>query len=563
MTASSPPTPWPKVGLSLALGLSVAETGLVFRNLLRGFKAGGVLGHVALAACVYALILGTLDTLAARRGLNPVERLGLCLLTVAAFGWMSNQPLFSLSLVMLAAGLFSLLAQSRAWPLAGILWGLAWWPARPQAEPPRPPMLTPAAQGPNLAVIVLDTLVRDRCATYGYDKPTSPNLDGLARRGVLMERAWSTANWSLPAHASLFSARLPHDHGTNQREGYTLPADTLLAERLRLAGYETAGLSANPFAGLGSGLAQGFTHFEPFWRDFTAGETLFAARVLNGLTGRDRDKGGAAIVSALDDWLSARDPARSFFLFVNLMEAHGPYQEVPLAQRAAFIDAPLRALEAAGEAGHMAQIFGVGVPDPHVPVNDALLDGCTLAADHLLGEVMRRLPENTVIIALSDHGDMMGEQGFYGHNTGLYEPIVNIAWVMAGPGLPVGRRLAAPVSIADVAPTALALLGLPTFEGVFGLDLGPAIRGELDLGGRLVYAEHPSPIYTTSGWRTRRPWHDWSDVLAARSAVTDGVQKRVVHADGRDWAFDLGADPGERRPGDGAASGLPRPEVLE
>ncbi|MEY3212848.1 MAG: Choline-sulfatase, partial [Pseudomonadota bacterium] len=383
MTSSSPPRPWPTVGLSLALGLSVAETGLVFRNLLRGFKAGGVLGHVALAFGVYALILGAVDAVAARQGLAPRARLGLGLLTVAMFGWLSNQPLFSLGLVMLAAGLFSVLAQSRAWPLAGILWGLAWWPARPQAEPPRPPMVTPAARGPNLAVIVLDTLVRDRCSTYGYAKPTSPNLDALARRGVLMERAWSTANWSLPAHASLFSGRLPHDHGTHQREGYTLPADTLLAERLRLAGYETAGLSANPFAGIGSGLAQGFTHFEPFWRDFTAGETLFAARVHNGLTARDRDKGGAAIVGALDQWLVDRDPERSFFLFVNLMEAHGPYQEVPLAQRAAFIDAPLRALEAAGEAGHMAQIFGLDVPESLAPVNDALLDGCTLAADHL------------------------------------------------------------------------------------------------------------------------------------------------------------------------------------
>lgn len=561
MTSSS--TPWPRVGLSLALGLSVAETGLVFRNLLRGFKAGGVLGHVAAAACVYALILGLIDALAARRGLSAGQRLGVGLLTLAAFGWMSNQPLFSLSLVMLAAGLFSLLAQSRAWPLALVLWGLAWWPARPQAEPPRPPLMTPAARGPNLAVIVLDTLVRDRCSAYGYPKPTSPNLDALARRGVRMDRAWSTANWSLPAHASLFSGRLPQDHGTNQREGYTLPADTLLAERLRLAGYETAGLSANPFAGIGSGLAQGFTRFEPFWRDFTAGETLFAARVLNGLTGRDRDKGGAAIVASLDAWLSSRDPERSFFLFVNLMEAHGPYQEVPLAQRRAFIEGTPRSLEAAGEAGHMAQIFGVGVPESLAPVNDALLDGCTLAADHLLGEVIRRLPEDTVILALSDHGDMMGEHGFYGHNTGLYEPIVSIAWVMAGPGVPVGRRLEAPVSIADVAPTALGLLGLPTFEGVFGLDLGPALRGEEDLSGRLVYAEHPSPVYTTSGWRTRRPWRDWSAELAARSAVTDGAQKRVVHSDGRDWAFDLRADPGERAPGDGAASGLPRPRVLE
>jgi arylsulfatase A-like enzyme len=246
-----------------------------------------------------------------------------------------------------------------------------------------------------------------------------------------------------------------------------------------------------------------------------------------------------------------------------LMEAHGPYQEVPLAQRRAFTDRSPRDLEAAGEAGHMAQIFGLGVPEPLAPLNDALLDGCTLAADHLLGEVIRRLPEDTVIIALSDHGDMMGEHGFYGHNTGLYEPIVRIAWVMAGPGLPVGRRLEAPASIADVAPTALALLGLPGLEGVFGLDLGPAIRGEVSLSGRLVYAEHPAPVYTTSGWRTRRPWHDWSDVLAARSAVTDGAQKRVLHSDGRDWVFDLEVDPGERRPADGAASGLPAPRVLE
>ncbi|MCK6515456.1 hypothetical protein L6R46_10440 [Myxococcota bacterium] len=79
---------------------------------------------------------------------------------------------------------------------------------------------------------------------------------------------------------------------------------------------------------------------------------------------------------------------------------------------------------------------------------------------------------------------MRGEQGFYCHNTCLYKPIVNIAWVMAGPGLPVGCRLDAPVFIADVVPTALALLGLPPFAGVFGFNIGLAIRGELKLDGR-------------------------------------------------------------------------------
>ena len=79
---------------------------------------------------------------------------------------------------------------------------------------------------------------------------------------------------------------------------------------------------------------------------------------------------------------------------------------------------------------------------------------------------------------------MMGGQGFYCYNTCLYEPIVNIAWVTAGPGLPVGCRLDAPVFSADVVPTALALLGLPPLAGVFGFDTGPAIRGELKLDGR-------------------------------------------------------------------------------
>ena len=110
----------------------------------------------------------------------------------------------------------------------------------------------------NVILVVLDTVRADRLGLYGYSRNTTPNLDGLARRGVVFDRAFSTAPWTAPSHASLFTGRWPHELSV----GWNRPLDgasPTLAEFLRAQGYATAGFVANTtYCSYETGLARGF-----------------------------------------------------------------------------------------------------------------------------------------------------------------------------------------------------------------------------------------------------------------------------------------------------------------
>ena len=114
----------------------------------------------------------------------------------------------------------------------------------------------------HILLVVLDTLRRDHLSTYGYERPTAPALDELAARAALFERAFSPAQWTLPAHASLFAGRYPSIHQLTQVDGRLGRQHATLAEILQTAGWRTAAFCNNPLlAALDSGLQRGFAHF--------------------------------------------------------------------------------------------------------------------------------------------------------------------------------------------------------------------------------------------------------------------------------------------------------------
>ena len=230
---------------------------------------------------------------------------------------------------------------------------------------------------------MLDTVRKDRTSAYGHDRDTTPNLAELAEDGVRFDRAWSTSCWSLPAHASLFTGQLPTEHGAHYEHLSLDEERPLLAEILAGRGYQTAGFSANPLVAEGVGLARGFGVWEEPWREYTLREALTGWRIWHRFAAPDRDKGGADVVDGVRRWQATRDPARPALLFVNLMEAHAPYQEVSVQWRQAWTAPALSRpeLEAIGERSHMAQVLGTAVPEGDLATTLALQDGAIAAAD--------------------------------------------------------------------------------------------------------------------------------------------------------------------------------------
>jgi arylsulfatase A-like enzyme len=341
--------------------------------------------------------------------------------------------------------------------------------------------LGPAAgDSPNVLVIVIDTLRADHVSSYGYGRPTSPEIDHLAQHGALFENAIAASSWSLPSHASLVTGRPVHEHGWgNVRQipwlgwGHSalngLPA---LGEELQQRGYRTGAFSANRvYFTSNVGLGRGFIHCEDYFD--SVGDALvrtefgreFARRYMNrssksvftrafralGLgswldkdsEGSGDDGGAFGIRKRADEvnretlsWIE-RDTKRPFFAFLNYLDVHYSY---------------------GGPQGY---------PKPswdHGTIIDEY-DAGLKYDDDSMGRLLHRLDElgilkNTIVIVTSDHGESLGDHGLTYHGAALYRELIHVPLIVSYPGhIPDGVRVEQLVSNAAIASTVMDLVG--------------------------------------------------------------------------------------------------------
>jgi arylsulfatase A-like enzyme len=531
------------------------------------FRTGAFWPVLATSLVGYGLSGAALDGLLSALGPAPLRRSpwarGLAILTIVASLVLLAGEARSLPLLCVAAAFAALALGRFAWPIAVIVAAIAFAPSvrSPASEGVQPDVASDAeaaaASGsPSFAVVVLDTLRWDHTSAYGYERDTTPNLRGLAARGVRFERAYSTGHWSLPSHASLFTGLYPAHHGAHGEHMRLDPDHPTLAETLARNGYETANFTANPWISPGTGMSRGFQHNHESWRSFHLDPFLLANRVHAGLFFPDRDKGAESTLNGVRRWLSERNRARPYFLFVNIFEAHAPYQQVPREFRTRFTDPALslRSLEGVGNRMTKATQTGSPVDPEEVDAAHDLLDGAIAAADAALGELLRELGDEPIVVVVSDHGELFGEHTLYGHSNTLYEPLIHIPMVIAGGSLPRGISVAETVSLVDVMPTLLALAGIAAPE-VDGIDLHRILAGERPGTRRSVRAEQ-FHNQIDRGWKHHRPPEVVEVLQARRQAVVSGRLKRVVSATGGDVGYDLNVDPQETQAFSGAETGL-------
>ena len=426
----------------------------------------------------------------------------------------------------------------------------------------RPERTAVAGSGQNVILIVLDTVRADRLGVYGYPRDTSPNLARLATRGVRFERAFSTAPWTAPSHASLFTGRWPHELTI----GWDRPLDSThptLAETLTAAGYASAGFVANTtYCSYETGLDRGFAHYEDY--DVTLRGLLLCSslveRALNfahrhptlaarvgldpGSSAGDR-KDAARINRDFLRWVDSQGrAARPFLAFLNYYDAHHPYLVPDASDDPPFGSKPrtpsdFRLLKTWWERDKQ----GIGVADLDL-ARDAY-DRCIAALDDQLGRLFDELArrgelDRSIVVVTSDHGEHLGERDLFGHGCSVYRPELQVPLLIVAPGnVPGGRVVDRPVSLRDVPATVLDLLGLDA--GRFpGRSLAGAWRGDEDDAPRLVLSEVEGPPEDDPN-RGRSP--------ATRGPMTSAVlgdHHYIRSGDGREELFDLGRDPGDR-----------------
>lgn len=346
---------------------------------------------------------------------------------------------------------------------------------------------------PNVILITIDSLRFDHLGCYGYSRSTSPNMDNLASGGSLFLEAISNGGHTPDAFPSILASALP---AVGNPRAITQPRTTL-AEQLKEVGYQTAAFHSNPFLSRFYGYSQGFDVFSDslgeysLWKGRIWMRTM--ARSPHGLTAKTLAKLGKILRPLLSrvvrrpivtaekitnqgqSWLKGR--REGFFLWLHYMDVHHPYLPAPryLSQ---FRDQPVSRKKMASLYRKMLKDPGQLSPSEVTTLID-LYDADIRYVDANIGSLLASLAgdlANTIVIVTADHGDEFGEHGKFGHQS-LYDGVVRVPLIIAGPGIPGGTLVRQQVSLLDLAPTIGELVGINNVRTFQGKSLLPVIRG--------------------------------------------------------------------------------------
>lgn len=347
----------------------------------------------------------------------------------------------------------------------------------------RPEPQLPAAPGMSVLLISLDTTRADRLGCYGYAAAQTPNIDQLAAEGTLFEQCTTSVPGTLPAHTSLLTGLYPFAHGVRLNGSYRLDESyQTLAEAMRSAGYRTFARVAAMVLNREFGLDQGFEVYQDVRAPVSTRRRTGPAELPAG-----------TISDAAIGWLRAHRSDR-FFLFVHYFDPHHPYEP--------------------------PEPFRASIPDPY--------DGEIAYTDSQVGRLLAALRElereaDTLVVLTADHGEGLGEHREPTHGFYLYDSTLHVPLILRKPGLiPAGQRVAAQVRLVDVAPTILALTGLPPLPGVHGVDLRPLLLDPARDVGLAAYAENLYP-FLRLGYSQLRAWRagGWKFIQAPRPELYD------------------------------------------
>jgi choline-sulfatase len=386
----------------------------------------------------------------------------------------------------------------------------------------------PLAAAPNILLVSVDTLRADRLSSYGYERNTTPVIDGLLARGVRFADARTIEPLTAPALASMLTSLPPHEHGASRNglrmRGKLVSFSKILGRR----GYSTAAFVGNwtlqdRLTGLGE-------HFETY--SSVLNRKRWLGMVKSEATAEDLNE---RAVDWLDTHLEA-ERRKPFLLWVHYVEPHGPYE-----LHSSMLD------QLGIELG--AEVEAADRYDTEVAWVDARIGD-------LLAEVFERVsPQETLVVFVADHGESLGDHGYWGHGRHVYDASLRIPMGLVWEGMIAPAVQPEPALIIDLAPTLLSAAGLQTPDFFQGFDWLPVVTGEsvAPTDRVMLFQAHKGTVLGKEDPRKARQ----KGLLEVARLVEQ--RKELVRAGGgRRQIYDLVDDPAET---DSLASGELSPEL--
>lgn len=381
-----------------------------------------------------------------------------------------------------------------------------------------------------VVLILLDTLRADHLSCYGYSRPTSPNLDALAREGVRFKQVVSCSPWTLPSIAALLAGEYPE-------RVFNTQLSRSLVERFQQMNLSTAAFTEGGYVSRTFGFDRGFRYYK---------EEEGVVQLLNPGKRRDPNpRGGIENTFALaSQWLLQHKDER-FFLFIHTYEPHTPYTNHDFTRG---MDSGVVGPVFSIEFPHILQSRQLVLNDAEVEYVKALYDGDILNSDRYVGKFLSllddlNLRDRTLLVVTSDHGEELNDHyptntGDHGHS--LRDPLLLVPLILYDPlHLYAVREVSAQVRLIDVMPTIADLLGVSIERPIDGISLLSFMDGT-ETEDRVALA----------GQTMRGPLRIGVRSLGFKYIVTVGsgnAQRQLVPAPPPRQLYDLSADPGERQ----------------
>jgi arylsulfatase A-like enzyme len=365
----------------------------------------------------------------------------------------------------------------------------------------------------NVLFILIDTLRADRLSAYGYSRPTSPEIDELARTGLRFARHQSQSSWTKCSMASLWTGLYPIRTGVLRSPQAIPKAAHMPAEILHEAGYRTFAIWRNGWVSPQFGFSQGFEMYHTPPRS-PVPRTVRRENPIITLAGTDQDTARSAI-----EFLRTHGNER-FFLYLHFMDVHQYVYDEDTA------------------------LFGTSYSD--------IYDNAIRWVDRIVGSIVhdldrRGLREKTLVVVAADHGESFGEHGNEGHARDVYGEVTTTPLIFSfpfklEPGIVISKR----TQNVDLWPTLLDLLDLPPLEETDGHSRMPEIIAAATAGGDGASPADPGTelrfAHIDQAWgRTNRPPNPMV-------GVNEGSWRLIYRNDrpGRSELYDIYTDPLEQ-----------------